>query len=113
MSFSNLLIDRCNVLRKVVDTSGMNDTESFETVATNVPCRILKKAASLFNPDKAQHGVVIRIKITFLSTQSLTAGGMIVHEGRGYQIVEVTPASTTQLHHQVAICEVVAGFRVS
>jgi hypothetical protein len=110
LSFNSLLIDRCSILTKLVDSSGMTDTETFQTASTDVPCRIFKNSATLFNPDKAQHGVMIRTRVSFLSTQSIPSGARIVHEGRGYQIVEVIEAKSTRVHHKVAVCEIAAGF---
>lgn len=110
MSFQSLLIDRCDILTKLVDSSGMTDYETFETRYASVPCRIFKNSATLFNPEKAQHGVMIRTRVSFPSTQSIPAGARIVHDGRGYQIVEVIEAKSTRVHHKVAVCEIAAGF---
>lgn len=110
MSFDSLLIDRCSILTKLVDTSGMYDTETFQTSYSNIPCRILRSSTTLFNPDKAQHGVMIKTKINFQGSQTIPRGGRIVHDGRAYQVVDVIDAQSTQLHHKVAICELSAGF---
>lgn len=110
MSFDDLLLDRCSLYRKVVSTSGMNDTETYELTASDVPCRVFKNSATLYNANKVQHATMIRTRVAFLSSQSVPVGGRIEHEGRRYEIVDVFPTSTAdERHHQVAVCEVVAG----
>lgn len=109
MSFADLLVDSCTIQNRIVDDSGMTDTESF-TSQDPVSCRVFKNSATLFNAQKAQHATAIKTRFALPVSAVIAIRDRISHEGRIYDVVEVVaPFGSNEKHHKVAICEVIAG----
>jgi hypothetical protein len=107
VSYSDLLVDSCQIYTRTVDTSGMTDLEAW-AAGTTVPCRVLKRAATLFNAEKTQHTTAIKSR--FALQDSVATGSKLLHEGRFYDVVEVIePFNRQQKHHVIAVCELLTG----
>ena len=109
MSFNDLLVDSCDILRRTVNTSGMSDTESWAFLST-AKCRLFKNAASLYDSERTQHATIIRTRFALKAIENIRIEDRISHEGRSYEVIEIiAPFRGQTKHHKVAVCQVITS----
>jgi len=106
MSFEDLLTDTCMIYNRTVDETAKTAKETFTAQSTLEKCRVMKRAASTVNPEKTQHGMVIRTVIAMRAGATVSVRDRILHENRMYEVIEVIqPRDGASVHHKNCLCE--------
>jgi len=110
MSFASMLPERCRILVRATDTTGKNHTASYTAQAEDVVCRSLIRMASSYDSKTAQSATVVRVRFALPNTAVVRIRDRIRFNARVYEVIQVNaPFGMRNGHHQVAICEAVAG----
>jgi hypothetical protein len=109
MSYDGLLVDRCVIQARSVNSSGMDDTESWSS-GTSVPCRKLTRSTVKGNADKTQFSTVISTRFALLISTAISPRDRILHEGRIFTVIDVLSAFDARKKRiKTAICEAIIG----
>ena len=105
-SFDDLLISRCNILRRstVKDTHG-NTSRDFTTLATDVPCRLSQTAMfSRSKETKADKSVATKGATLFIRPYAgLNEHDWILLAGKMWDVVAINNPSGADHHWELAI----------
>jgi hypothetical protein len=103
MPFSSLLIHVCNIQAKTLNTTGYEQTASWTTTGTNIPCRY--NANSGANINDADQVRINKDDDTFFfdPNVNITRGNRIVYDGKNYDVIKVNKISDSQAVHHLEV----------
>ena len=100
-----LMKDRCVIENYTRDRTLKTAGETWNAQTNTTRCRILKREASTYSPEKGTRTTQLRVRFMLPKTALIDVRDRIQNGGRKYEVLEINPVGGYKTEYLIAICD--------